>query len=171
MDISNLVSNFISTFGIKPEHLIRAPGRVNLLGEHVDYNEGPVLPAAIDRAVYLAGSPAKSDVVQLYAFDIGKEISFSLDNLEAKQDLEGNPLPNWARYPAGVAWAVQQSGRQVAGLQAVYTSNVPIGAGLSSSAAVEMAFALSWREIDGWSADRMTLAHLCQQAESYIVAR
>jgi len=169
MDISKLVSNFISTFGIKPEHLIRAPGRVNLLGEHVDYNAGPVLPAAIDRAVYLAGSPAKSDVVQLYAFDIGKEISFSLNNLEAKQDLEGNPLPNWALYPAGVARAIQQSGRQVAGLQAVYTSDVPIGAGLSSSAAVEMAFAVVWQELGGWSADRMTLARICQRAENEYV--
>jgi galactokinase len=128
-----------------------------------------VLPAAIDRAVYLAGSPTSSNLVQLYAPDIGKEISFSLDNLDVKQDLEGKPLPNWALYPAGVAWAIQQSGRQVAGLQAVYASDVPIGAGLSSSAAVEMAFALTWQVLAGWEADRMTLARLCQQAENKYV--
>jgi galactokinase len=140
-----------------------------LLGEHVDYNAGPVLPAAIDRAIYLAGSGIASSLVQLYAPDIGEEVVFSLDNLETRQDNAGNPLPNWARYPAGVAWAIQQSGRQVAGLQAIYTSDIPIGAGLSSSAAVEMAFAVAWQGIGGWSAIPMTLARLCQKAENQYV--
>jgi len=169
MDTSELISTFEARYGVKPKLLIRAPGRVNLLGEHVDYNGGPVLPAAIDLAVYLAGSPTNSNLVQLYAPDIGKEITFSLDNLGVKQDTDANPLPNWARYPAGVAWAIQQSGRQVSGLQAVYASDVPIGAGLSSSAAVEMAFALFWQVIAGWEADRMTLSLICQQAENQYV--
>jgi galactokinase len=169
MDISQLIAVFKTKFGNNPELHMRAPGRVNLLGEHVDYNAGPVLPAAIDRAVYLAGSAADSNLVQLYALDIGEGIIFSLDNLETRQDLAGNPLPSWAHYPAGVAWAIQQSGRQVAGLQAVYTSDIPIGAGLSSSAAVEMAFAVTWQEIGGWPADRMTLARLCQEAENQYV--
>jgi galactokinase len=169
VDTSQLFAKFESFFGSSPDLRIRAPGRVNLLGEHVDYNAGPVLPAAIDRAIYLAGSGIASSLVQLYAPDIGEEVVFSLDNLETRQDNAGNPLPNWARYPAGVAWAIQQSGRQVAGLQAIYTSDIPIGAGLSSSAAVEMAFAVAWQGIGGWSADPMTLARLCQKAENQYV--
>jgi len=169
MDTSQLRSAFRSRFGSSPDLLVRAPGRVNLLGEHVDYNSGPVLPAAIDRAVYLAGSATATNHVQLYAPDIGAEVTFSLEGLESKQDLEGNPLPDWAHYPTGVAWAIQQSGKQVAGLRALYTSDVPIGAGLSSSAAVEMAFAVTWQEIGAWPADRMTLARLCQEAENQYV--
>ena len=169
MDQSYLVAAFDEKFGSTPQLLARAPGRVNLLGEHVDYNDGPVLPAAIDRAVYLAGSAAEPDFVHLHALDLGQQISFSLDNLEAKQDIHGKPLPTWALYPAGVAWATKHSGRQVSGLQAAYTSDVPIGAGLSSSAAVEMAFAITWQEINGWLADRMSLAKLCQQAENTYV--
>ena len=169
MDVSDLVSTFKSQFGDKPVQIIRAPGRVNLLGEHVDYNAGPVLPAAIDRAVYLTAAATNSNVVHLLAPDLGEEISFSLENLDAKQDLSGNPLPGWARYPAGVAWAIKRAGKRVEGLQAVYTSDVPIGAGLSSSAAVEMAFAVAWQTLGDWSMDRMTLARLCQQAENEYV--
>ena len=148
---------------------VRAPGRVNLLGEHVDYNEGPVLPAAIDRAVYLAASTTTTNYVELYAPNIGEDVIFSLDNLASKQNLSGDPLPNWAYYPAGVAWAIQESGRQLCGIQAVYISDVPIGAGLSSSAAVEMAFAVTWQTMGGWAADPLTLALLCQKAENLYV--
>jgi galactokinase len=169
MDTSVLLRILESRFDSKPGLLVRAPGRVNLLGEHVDYNGGPVLPAAIDRAVYLAGSPNHSNLIELYALDIGEETAFTLDDLWSKLDVRGNPLPKWARYPAGVAWSIQQSGRQVNGLQAVYTSDVPIGAGLSSSAAVEVAFAVLWQTLGRWSADRMTLARLCQKAENEYV--
>ncbi len=169
MQPRDLASLFESRFGSQPELLVRAPGRVNLLGEHVDYNAGPVLPAAIDRAVYLAGTGRYSNTVQLIALDLDQEITFTLDDLDAKQDVNGNPLPNWAHYPAGVAWAIQRSGRLVNGLQAMYTSDIPIGAGLSSSAAVEMAFAVSWQVLGEWSADRMTLARICQRAENEYV--
>lgn len=169
METAQLTSIFKDRFGSYPHLQVRAPGRVNLLGEHVDYNEGPVLPAAIDRAVYLAGSTTNSNNVELYAPDIDEEIIFSLYNLASKQDLSGDPLPNWAYYPAGVAWALRESGRQVRGIQAVYTSDVPIGAGLSSSAAVEMAFAVAWQAMGGWAADPLTLALLCQKAENLYV--
>jgi galactokinase len=165
MDISALISLFREKFGEQPASLFRAPGRVNLLGEHVDYNDGPVLPAAIDRAVYLAAIPDKSGIVQLYAPDIGDEISFSLERLDQKKDFSGRPLPRWALYPAGVAWALQRAGLKVQGLRAVYSSDVPIGAGLSSSAAIEMAFAIAWQV----SAERMKLAQLCQKAENEYV--
>ncbi len=169
MHITELLSAFKTQFGGDAERVFRAPGRVNLLGEHVDYNSGPVLPAAIDRAVYLAAAANTSGMVQLYARDIGEQISFSLDHLDVKQDLAGNPLPGWALYPAGVAWALKQAGLVTEGIQAVYTSDVPIGAGLSSSAAVEMAFAIAWQAFGGWTEDRMTLSRLCQQAENEYV--
>ena len=126
-----------------------APGRVNLLGEHVDYNDGPVLPVAIDRAVRLTFTPRQDSQVHLKAVDLKAEASFDL----------------WVVYPAGVAWALQQQGLEVRGLDGSYTSDVPIGAGLSSSAAVEVAFAAAWQSLGGWAIDRMRLAQYCQQAE------
>ena len=146
-----------------------APGRVNLLGEHVDYNDGPVLPAAIDRSVQLAFTPRSDRRVRLRALDLGEEASFFLDGLEDKTDTDGQPLPAWALYPAGVAWALQGAGYTVAGMEGAFTSDIPIGAGLSSSAALELAFAVAWRELGGWQASPMELALLCQRAENRYV--
>lgn len=160
---------FNETFGGTPRLLARAPGRVNLLGEHVDYNEGVVLPAAIDREVQLAAAPTRDRRVTLQALDLNQQVSFSLDVLENRQDLDGQRLPQWAQYPAGVAWVLQEAGLAVPGMQAVYTSNVPIGAGLSSSAAVEVAFATAWRMLGGWKASGLELARHCQRAENTYV--
>ena len=145
---------------------VRAPGRVNLLGEHVDYNDGVVLPVAIDRAVQLAAAPSADDIIRLVALDLDEQVTFRLGALEQRCDLEGAPLPHWAVYPAGIAWALREAGLQVRGMQAVYTSDVPIGAGLSSSAAVEVAFAAAWRALGGWEMDNLRLAQLCQRAEN-----
>lgn len=165
----DLISTFVDLFGSSPTILARAPGRVNLLGEHVDYNAGPVLPAAINRAVCLAASATPPGILQLFARDLKKHISIGLDQLESKTDLDGYPLPRWALYPAGVAWALQEEGLLVSGLQTVYASDIPIGSGLSSSAAVEMAFAVTWQMLGGWQIERMTLAQLCQRAENEYV--
>ncbi len=153
----------------KAPFLSIAPGRVNLLGEHVDYNDGIVLPAAIDRSVRLAATPSNDSKITLHALDLNETCSFSLDNLEAKQDIQGNPLPSWARYPAGVAWILQQRGFTVRGFEGTFTSNVPMGSGLSSSAAVEVAFAALWQEFGGWAVDRLELAKICQAAENRYV--
>lgn len=165
----SLVETFTEIFDKRPRLLVQAPGRVNLLGEHVDYNDGVVLPAAIDRAVRMAVSPTNDRTVTLCALDLKKKISFRLDEIEARVDINGGTLPGWATYPAGVAWALQQAGKELTGLKAVYTSDVPIGAGLSSSAAVEVAFAVAWRDLCGWKADAMTLARTCQLAENKYV--
>ncbi len=145
---------------------IIAPGRVNLLGEHVDYNGGVVLPAAIDRVVTLRAAPSAERIAHLTAEDLGETVSLNLDRLDEKQDADGRPLPSWAIYPAGVAWAAARRGLPLRGCQAAYASTVPIGAGLSSSAAVETAFAALWRELGGWPMDNLELAQLCQQAEN-----
>lgn len=166
---SHLVNAFTERFAVPPTWLVRAPGRVNLLGEHVDYNDGPVLPAAIDRAVHLAISGNEAGIVDLHALDLGEHIAFKLEHLEEKIDIHGKPLPAWARYPAGVAWALIKDGYRVGGMSAVYSSDVPIGAGLSSSAAVEVAFALAWQALERCPANRMTLAKICQRAENEYV--
>lgn len=165
----NLQFLFTEHFGSQPEFLARAPGRVNLLGEHVDYNDGPVLPAAIDRAVHLASAHNQPGVIHLLAYDLGEEVTFRLDALQDRRDQHGDPLPHWALYPAGVAWALREAGLKVHGIQALYSSGVPIGAGLSSSAAVEAAFAVTWQALGGWEIDRMDLARLCQRAENQYV--
>lgn len=167
--VLNVRSLFIEHFGVQPGLQVRAPGRVNLLGEHIDYNDGPVLPAAIDRAVHLAAHPAEDELFELYAHDLGAQVKFGPDSLANKEDHLGRSLPDWALYPAGVAWSLRDAGLEVPGIKAVYTSGIPIGAGLSSSAAVEVAFALAWQALAGWELDRMTLAQLCQRAENEYV--
>lgn len=146
-----------------------SPGRVNLLGEHVDYNDGLVLPVAIDRYVSVAISSRKDDQFNIRSLDLDDSVSFSLKTLTEKKDLHGKALPSWALYPAGVAWALQQRGFTPPGLDAVISSNLPIGAGLSSSAAVELAFAVYWKEIGDWQIDRMNLAKICRMAENEYV--
>jgi galactokinase len=160
---------FASKFGSQPALIARAPGRVNLLGEHVDYNDGPVLPAALDMAVSLAFAPNPNGVISLHALDLDKRVAFTLESITEKKDRAGNRLPNWALYPAGVAWALEGAGFAVPGMQGVYTSDIPIGSGLSSSAAVEVAFAVAWQELGGWQASRMLIAQLCQRAENAYV--
>jgi galactokinase len=165
----NVASRFEQIFGQLPIVEMRAPGRVNLLGEHVDYNQGVVLPVAIDRVVTLAAAPTLDDKVTLNALDLGKQVIFRLSDVDKKCDLAGNPLPGWALYPAGVAWALQQAGLTLCGMQAIYTSDIPIGAGLSSSAAVEVAFATTWQTLSGFHLDKMSLAKHCQRGENAYV--
>ncbi len=148
-----------------PTHLSTAPGRVNLLGEHVDYNDGMVLPAAIDRAAHIRARQHSQPTVTLHALDLHESVTFALDGLEARQDTAGLPLPDWALYPAGIAWVLPQHGYPVMGFEASFTSDVPIGSGLSSSAAMEVGFAALWRAMGGWQVNNMELAQLCLEAE------
>lgn len=166
MDIASL---FRERFGTDPDFLASSPGRVNLLGEHVDYNDGPVLPMAIDRRVHVAAREISGRHVHLYAHDLKQETTFDLDALESKVDLSGAPLPDWAFYPAGVAYELKKMDFAIKGLQALYSSEIPIGAGLSSSAAVEVAFGVLWTAFSNKQIGRMQLARLCQQAENEYV--
>ncbi|HET9590482.1 MAG TPA: galactokinase family protein, partial [Anaerolineales bacterium] len=120
--IDQITSRFMETFGRMPAHIARAPGRVNLLGEHVDYNDGFVLPAAIDRATYIAFSPADSDQTTLVAADFDEQAFFSPPTIPARLQTDSTPLPEWAHYPAGVMWALLEEGLPVPALDAVYAS-------------------------------------------------
>ncbi len=165
----NVITHFKKSFGSEPAFVVRSPGRVNLLGEHVDYNDGWVLPAAIDRAVYLAVRRDDSRLASVCALDMNEAATFRVTETTDRKDVKGDPLPGWTLYPAGVAHVLRDAGLAVSGMDAVYSSDVPRGAGLSSSAAVELAFAVAWRELGGWRKNGMDLALLCQKAENQYV--
>lgn len=167
--IQRITKLFSKTFGDAPAHIARAPGRVNLLGEHVDYNDGLVLPAAIDRATYIAFSPTDSPQTTLVAADLNQQASFSSQTIPSKTQTASSPLPDWAHYPAGVMWALLEDNLAAPALNAVYASNVPRGSGLSSSASVEMAFMIAWQTLGDWTLPPMQRALLGQKAENQYV--
>src|SRR5689334_9897042 len=134
MDLKGKVKQlFTEKFGRAPTGIARAPGRVNVLGEHVDYNDGWVMPAAIDRATFLAFAPAASDHTTVWAGDFGQAASFSLKTVSARTQADGSALPDWAYYPAGVLRSLRDAGHETPAMQAALLSEVPRGAGLSSS--------------------------------------
>ena len=167
--IDELTKQYQEKFGNAPAHIARAPGRVNLLGEHVDYNDGFVLPAAIDRATYIAFSPADAAHSTLAAADFDQQVSFSAETIPSKTQPDGSPLPEWGLYPAGVMWTLMEEGVATPAMNAVFSSNVPRGSGLSSSASVEMGFVIAWQTLGGWTLPAMKRALLGQKAENKYV--
>ncbi len=128
-----VLRTFEERFGHAPSLLARAPGRVNLIGEHTDYNDGFVLPAAIDRAVFVAARPRDDARVHLISTDFETDTTFALDNLDDPD------LPGWSRYPRGALWWLGEQAIAAPGMDAVIGGDIPLGSGLSSSAAVELA--------------------------------
>lgn len=167
--IERITRKFEASFSSAPLAVLRAPGRVNLLGEHVDYNDGFVMPAAIQRATYLAVSPSRSSVSTIVALDFNREVSITAHSISKKQQADGSSLPDWAFYPAGVAWALAEAGQPVEPILAVFASDVPRGAGLSSSASVEVAFVAAWQHFAPDPLPRIRQASLCLRAESAYV--
>jgi galactokinase len=140
--------------------VVRAPGRVNLIGEHTDYNLGLVLPVAIDREIHIAAVPTGDRRVELTRLDTGERLGFELD-IDRPRD------GTWIDYIAGTAFALRDAGLPVRGIRGVIGSDLPEGAGLSSSAALELAAA--WAVLDEAAAktlDRLHLARICQSAEN-----
>ncbi len=132
---------FYSRFQRRPAMVVRAPGRVNLIGEHTDYNDGFVLPVAVDRAAWLAVAPRGDGWATVRAMDMrNDEKKFPVDYVPSSGG-------GWADYPKGVIWALLEEGHSPVGIDAVLTSDVPVGAGMSSSAAVEVAFAYAWDQL------------------------
>ncbi|MBN1919912.1 MAG: galactokinase [Anaerolineae bacterium] len=154
---------FRARFLREPELVIRAPGRINLIGEHTDYNEGFVLPVAVDRAAWLAAGLRQAPEAVVRALDMGgDEIIFPVNRTAASAG-------GWGDYPRAIVWAFLERGLQPAGLEAVLASDVPVGAGMSSSAAVEMAFAYAWNVFSLFDLPRAELALLGQRAENAYV--
>lgn len=151
--------------GHSPDVIVQAPGQVNLLGGHVDMHDGYVITTAINRVIWLAAAFGSADYVRLHAADMDQAATVSLKRLENHADIVGNGLPHWAQYPAGVAWALQQRGLKVNGMDAAFLGDVPMGAGLSSSSAVEMAFAVAWQAFESWRIELKELAQAGREAE------
>jgi galactokinase len=152
---------FRARFGGSADGVWLAPGRANLMGEHTDYNEGFVLPFALGQGI-VAAAARRTDrrLVVCSAQEPGGVASVSLD------DLEPGRVTGWAAYPAGVAWALACAGYQVPGACLAIDSDVPAGAGLSSSAALECVTALALTELAGLAVDRRELAAIARRAEN-----
>lgn len=156
-----VLQKFEQIYGEPPRILVRAPGRVNLIGEHTDYNDGFVLPLAIDRAIWIALRPVDERIVRVNLLDYEDESahSFSLDTLEKGPH---GPL----EYIKGMAWALQSEGYGLHGWEGVVSGDVPIGAGLSSSAALEMAVGQAFASASGFLFDPPAMAKLGQKTEN-----
>ena len=152
--------SFHSHFGQAPAFIVRAPGRVNLIGEHTDYNDGFVFPMAIDRATWIALRPRGDRQVFAISTDMDDRRQFALDDLRRPRQNE------WIDYLIGVAWALQERGCLLAGWDGVVSGDVPIGSGLSSSAALELAVARAFHEVSEFAWDAAAMALTCQRAEN-----
>jgi galactokinase len=139
---------------------------VNLIGEHTDYNAGLALPFAIDRATVVAASPRRDKIVRVLSCTLERETAASLDEL-AERPPSGSEA--WAGYPFGVVWAMSRSGAELPGLDIVIASDVPLGSGLSSSAAISVAVAMAANDIAEAGLATIDIARICQQAESEVV--
>ncbi|MEW5785032.1 MAG: galactokinase [Bacillota bacterium] len=143
---------------------VTAPGRVNLIGEHTDYNEGFVMPAAIEQAIEISAHSRSDRQIIAGAAGFGPRLSFSLDQLEPPRG-----KPAWLDYLKAVCWALGEPGYTVHGADLSIESSIPIGAGLSSSAALEVAVAAALAALSGLTIPPTELALLCQKAESEFV--
>jgi galactokinase len=159
-----VTQEFERRFGGSPTFVVRAPGRVNLIGEHTDYNDGFVLPMAIDRAIWIAMRPRGDQRVVGYSLDFEQPVEFSVEEVEQVSVSEATPA--WGEYLRGVAWALQEAGHTLQGWEGVVASDVPIGASLSSSAALEMATARVFAVTSGLQWDATSMAKIGQRAEN-----
>ncbi len=158
IDSTELKHAFRAAYGKEPR-LFSAPGRVNLIGEHTDYNDGFVLPMAVDRRTAVAAASRPDRKVQVHAFDLNDNDTFSLDAPELP------PSKKWVAYVEGVALELEQRGIKLTGADLAIASNLPIGAGLSSSAALEIAVGKSLLALSNQPLDSVQLALVAQKAE------
>lgn len=150
---------YASCYGKSPAIVVRAPGRVNLIGEHTDYNDGFVLPMAIERAIWIALHPRDDGQVGVYSADFKQFHTFLLEGLQ-------NTKAGWVEYLKGTAWALQDAGYRLRGWEGVIIGDVPRGAGLSSSAALEIVTARAFAAVSGLSWEPKVMAKLGQKAEN-----
>ena len=160
---ASVAERFSAELGNAAPRLYRAPGRVNLIGEHTDYNDGFVLPAAIDLAAWVAAAPRDDRVLRIAAADLGRHAERSLD------ERDPSPARDWSDYAFGVALELERAGHRLRGADLLVTSDVPVGAGMSSSAALEVAVALALLDLAGLALDPVEVARLCQAAENRFV--
>lgn len=161
--IETITTAFREQLGGEPAVWCRAPGRVDLMGSHTDYNLGYVLTLAIDRDTWIAARPREDRVVRLYSLNLAKAGGFELEHISRA------PGAAWSNYVRGVASVLQAEGFALKGFDAVVHSTVPMSSGLSSSAALECATATVFESVSGFTLDPVEKARLCQRAENQFV--
>ncbi len=159
----DLPGRFAAAFGRDPVGIWAAPGRVNLIGEHVDYNDGLVLPFALTHRTYAAVAPRDDGRVRARLTQTDDELDAAIE------DLEPGSMTEWRAYVAGVLWVLREQGHEVRGLDVFLDGQVPVGAGLSSSAALECSTAVAAAELSGLEIDGPGLAKVAQRAENDFV--
>jgi galactokinase len=159
--LHSIAAEFVHRFGVEPQ-VFRAPGRVNLIGEHTDYNDGLVMPVAIQCDTWVAASARSDRKILVIARQFQEEYEFALDE-------HSSPQKRWTDYVQGVAVILERAGFHLTGANLLITSSVPIGAGLSSSAALEVATAFTLMQLAEIKIDLVRLAQLCQRAENEFV--
>lgn len=156
---SEITRIFQERFGTDPDHIVRSPGRVNLIGEHTDYNDGFVLPMTINHATWIALRPRDDNHVIVHSDDFGDSLTFDLSNFD-------NSGEGWSEYVKGTTWALQSAGYDLRGWEGVMRGDVPIGAGLSSSASLELSIARAFSSVTDMNWQPATFARLAQKAEN-----
>ncbi|MEI8621407.1 galactokinase [Pseudoalteromonas sp. B129b] len=166
MNIESTVrSAFLKHFTRDADFVVKAPGRVNLIGEHTDYNDGFVLPCAIEYATYIAVAPRTDSTVNVLALDCNNEV----DSFSVGQELAHHQTQSWSNYVRGVVDELQKRGYQLTGCDICITGNVPQGAGLSSSAALEVGIAYAFNHLCELFIERKDIAKIAQAAENNFV--
>jgi galactokinase len=158
----DLIAAFRQNFEREPR-LFRAPGRINLIGEHTDYNDGFVMPAALDLSIWAAIAARPDRRLRIRSLIMNEVVEFDLDEPDAR------PRGDWTDYIRGVAIFLQQAGYELSGADLVLDGNLPIGAGLSASAAFEVSAGFALLANSGVPIDRVELAKICQRAENQFV--
>lgn len=161
--LTALHERFAKEFGGEPQIVVRAPGRVNLIGEHTDYNDGLVFPVAIDREIIIAARATDDDFIEIYSEDYQQKDRFSIADIIKTEEKP------WSNYVRGTAAVLLKQGYKFGGFQAVSTGNVPQGAGLSSSAAYEVAVCYLISTLSNLSLTKKQMALFAQEAENNFV--
>ncbi len=155
MDYSAICNQFVKRYG-EEYSLYASPGRVNLIGEHTDYNGGFVLPGAIDKVIVAAIRPNGTDTIRVYSYDMKETEEFALDE---------KPIQSWAMYIYGVVNELLKAGKEVHGFDCVFGGDIPIGSGLSTSAALESTFVFALNDLYQLGLEKMEMAKIGQAAE------
>ena len=159
---ARMLREFAARFGNEPESIVRAPGRVNLIGEHTDYNDGYVLPLAIEPVIWIGLRRRSDRIVHVRSIDFQETVEFDVENLAPNP----NHAHGWAEYIKGVAWALREAGYRLNGWDGAMLGEVPIGAGLSSSAALQIAAARAFADVSNLPWATAAVARIGQRAEN-----
>jgi galactokinase len=160
--IQNTTAFFEKSFSRAPEKIVLSPGRINIIGEHVDYNDGYVLPAAIDKIICFAFEKSQTQKSKIIAIDLNEEFEFDVtDKIELSNVV-------WTNYILGVVKQLQDNGYSFEGFNCVFSSNIPVGSGLSSSAALECGVLFGIKELFSLEIDKKNIAVLGQKAEHWV---